>query len=43
MSRVAIVKGTNPIDVTVEALEMVYAQKVLPMEKRILIKPNYSD
>jgi len=41
MSRVAIVKGTNPIDMTVKALEMVNAHDVLPMEKPILIKPNY--
>jgi len=41
MSRVAIVKGTNPIDMTVKALEMANADKVLPMGKPILIKPNY--
>jgi len=41
MSRVAIVKGTNPIDMTVKALEMLSAHGVLPMEKPILIKPNY--
>jgi len=41
MSQVAIVRGTNPIDMTVKALEMVNANEVLPMEKPILIKPNY--
>lgn len=41
MSKVAIVKGTVPSDMTVEALEMVNAGDVLPKEKPILIKPNY--
>lgn len=41
MSKVAIVRETNPTDMTVEALEMVNAHEVLPMEKPILIKPNY--
>ena len=41
MTRVAIVKGTNPQDMTVKALEMANADKVLPKEKPILIKPNY--
>jgi len=41
MTRVAIVKGTNPQDMTVKALEMVNADKVLSEEKPILIKPNY--
>ena len=41
MPRVAIVKGTNPQNMTVKALEMVNADKVLPKEKPILIKPNY--
>jgi uncharacterized protein (DUF362 family) len=41
MPRVAIVKGTNPQDMTVKALEMVNADKALPKEKPILIKPNY--
>jgi len=41
MTRVAIVKGTNPHDMTVKALEMVNADKVLSEEKSILIKPNY--
>jgi len=41
MPRVAIVKGTNPQDMTVKALEMIKADKVLSKEKPILIKPNY--
>lgn len=41
MTRVAIVKGTNPPDMTVKALEMVNADNVLSKEKPILIKPNY--
>jgi len=41
MTRVAIIKGTNPQDMTVKALEMVNADKVLSEEKPILIKPNY--
>jgi len=41
MPRVAIVKGTNPQDMTVKALEMVNAGEVLPKKKPILIKPNY--
>jgi len=41
MPKVSIVKGTNPQDMTVKALEMVNADKVLSKEKPILIKPNY--
>ena len=41
MAVVAIVKGTNPQDMTVEALEMVKAQDVIPHDKPVLIKPNY--
>jgi len=41
MTRVAIVKGTNPQDMTVKALEMVNADRVLSEKKPILIKPNY--
>jgi len=41
MARVAIVKGINPQDMTVEALEMVEAHEALPDEKPVLIKPNY--
>jgi len=43
MSRVAIVKGTNPVETTVEALETVETDvdSVLSGRKPILIKPNY--
>jgi len=41
MSKVAVVKGTNPTAMTIEALQMVNAHEVLSMEKPILIKPNY--
>lgn len=41
MSRVAIVKGTNPQEMAVEALEMVAAQEAISKVKPVLIKPNY--
>jgi uncharacterized protein (DUF362 family) len=41
MARVAIVKGINPTDITVEALEMTEAHEALSKEKPVLIKPNY--
>ena len=41
MTRVAIVRGTNPQDMTIKALEMVRADGVLPKGKPVLIKPNY--
>ena len=41
MPKVAIVKGTNPQDMTVKALEMTAADEVLPKGKPVLIKPNY--
>jgi len=41
MARVAIVKGMNPQDMTIEALEMVEAYEALSEEKPVLIKPNY--
>jgi uncharacterized protein (DUF362 family) len=41
MTRVAIVRGTTPQDMTVKALEMVSADEVLSKQKPILIKPNY--
>ncbi|MEM3565667.1 MAG: DUF362 domain-containing protein [Candidatus Bathyarchaeia archaeon] len=43
ISRVAIVKGSDPIETTVKALEMIKADSegVLSTEKPILIKPNY--
>jgi uncharacterized protein (DUF362 family) len=43
MSRVAIVKGTRPVETTVKALEKIRADvdSVLSRRKPILIKPNY--
>lgn len=41
MSVVSIVKGENPVEMTVKALEMIEAHKVLSAEKPVLIKPNY--
>jgi uncharacterized protein (DUF362 family) len=41
MTRVAIIRGMNPQDVTVKALELVAAHEVLPRERPVLIKPNY--
>ncbi len=43
MSRVAIVKGTSPVETTVKALEMIGSDvdSVLSGKKPILIKPNY--
>jgi uncharacterized protein (DUF362 family) len=41
MARVAIVKGTNPTDMTVEVLEMVRDYEAVFDMKPILIKPNY--
>jgi len=44
-SRVAIVNGTNPVETTVKALEMIRSDVdgVLHIEKPILVKPNYID
>jgi uncharacterized protein (DUF362 family) len=43
MSKVSIVKGTDSVEVTVKALEMIKSDldKVLSVEKPFLIKPNY--
>jgi len=43
MSRVAIVRGTNPVETTVKALETIGSDVdvVLSRKKPILIKPNY--
>jgi uncharacterized protein (DUF362 family) len=43
MSRVAIVRGTDPPDMTVRAMEMIDAAKVVSADKPVLIKPNYID
>ncbi len=43
MSKVVIMKGTNPVEITVKALEMIGpdVDRSLPQGKPILIKPNY--
>lgn len=41
MSKVAIMKGANPQEITFEALKITAAHKALPRDKPILIKPNY--
>ena len=43
MSKVAIVKGTSPVETTVKALERILSDvdRVLSGKKPILIKPNY--
>jgi len=41
MAKVAIVKGTNPQDMTVEALKMAEAEGALSEGRPVLIKPNY--
>lgn len=43
VAKVAIVKGTKPVDVTVKALRMIDVDEVLSEEKPILVKPNYID
>lgn len=43
MSRVAIVKGSDPVETTVKALDLIEADvvKALSIAKPVLIKPNY--
>jgi hypothetical protein len=41
MIKVAIVRGVDPQGITVKALNMVDAKDSLPVDKPILIKPNY--
>ena len=41
MSRVAIVKGVSPQEITVRALEMTDAHEAVPADRPVLIKPNY--
>jgi uncharacterized protein (DUF362 family) len=43
VTKVAIVKGTKPVDVTMKALRMIDIDEVLSEEKPILVKPNYID
>jgi len=40
---VAIIRGTNPADVAVEALRMIDVEQVFSVGRPILIKPNYVD
>lgn len=41
MATVAIVREPDPVDAAFKALEMVGAHRVLPLDKPILVKPNY--
>ncbi|MFH0897311.1 MAG: DUF362 domain-containing protein [Candidatus Bathyarchaeota archaeon] len=41
MSRVAIVKGSDPIEMTIRSLEMIQVSDFLSAGKPFLIKPNY--
>ena len=43
MSRVAIIKGMNPVETTVKSLEMIESdvESIFSVKKPILIKPNY--
>jgi uncharacterized protein (DUF362 family) len=41
MTKVAIMKGTNPQDITVEALKLAGAIDAIPGDRPVLIKPNY--
>ena len=40
---VAIIKGDNPVNMVIEALEMIKADGAFRADERILIKPNYID
>ena len=40
---VAVVKGEDPVNMTVEALEMIDASEAFRTDERILVKPNYID
>lgn len=41
MTRVALLKGTHPQEITVESLEIIEASEAIPFDKPVLIKPNY--
>lgn len=41
MVKVAILRGSDPQNITVKALEMVEGERILAKEKPILVKPNY--
>jgi len=40
---VAIVKGSNPVEMVAQALEMVEAAKAFTADEKVLLKPNYID
>ena len=40
-TKVAIVREKIPVDITVKALEMIDAARILPKDKPVLVKPNY--
>lgn len=41
MEQVSIVKGDNPQEITVKALEIAGAKREIPGDKPVLLKPNY--
>jgi uncharacterized protein (DUF362 family) len=41
LSKVAIVKGRNPVEMVPEVLELIEAEEAFTSEERILVKPNY--
>lgn len=41
VASVSIVKGDEPIDMVVEALELIEAERAFASQDRILVKPNY--
>lgn len=40
---VAVIKGEDPVDITIKALEMIEADEAFRSDERILVKPNYID
>jgi uncharacterized protein (DUF362 family) len=38
---VAIVRGKNPVEMTIKALEMINAEELVSPDDKVLIKPNY--
>jgi len=40
---VAVIKGEDPVDMTIKALEMIGADEAFRSDERILVKPNYID
>ena len=43
VTSVSIVKGDEPVDMVVEALELIEAERAFTSQDRILVKPNYID